>query len=700
MGNTFNRSVFAGLGRILGSEARAKYAMDRRGNSTTGDYTGVTFYAPNINIGRDGRWGRIQEVVSECPFVTREYALTAVTASQGPVDDGSGSSTSAISGCCKHMVSYSYEGYQGIARNAQNAIVSGRDLLETYLPAFQSCIRDARGSSLMCSYNAVNGVPTCASSFLLNVTARQRYNLSGWIMSDYSAVGDTYGSHHYCGGDKATCVALALKVGVDQDGGGTDYAAVPQLVSAGLLTDAEVRTAALRLFKARLELGLLDAPQVSAYSGLAAERFLDTDANRFASYDAARQGMVLLKNNGSLVLPWSAASLAGGTVAVVGPNGDNKDVLFGNYEGTPPYLITPREGLVAALPSSTVKYATGCLDVACANASGFASALVLAQDASTKAVVAVFGLDQGQEAEGHDRLSIDLPGLQTALIMQLSAIAATRAVPFVLVLISGGPVNIKEPLLDFLTPSILLAGYASQSTGDALAHILLGRYAPAGKLAVSWMEDRDVPDFADMHVLPNASSGSPGRTYRYSTARPLLPFGHGLGYSKFAFSAATVLPSGLIACGGARVSVTVSNTGSVDSSEVVQLYLTFDAAARVPDAAYPAPQVALAGFERVFVAAGGQLEVTLALAPQSYARVNGTAAASFGQDFSSSSADFGLGVDYAETSAKAIGWDDLWALVPGTVSVWVGSGQPGFGAPGVATSFVVGPQLTNLAACT
>jgi beta-glucosidase len=372
VGQTFNRTVFGALGRVLGIEARAKYAMDRRSNSTAGDYTGVTLYAPNINIGRDPRWGRLQEVVSEDPYLTAQYAHAAVRAAQAPLTDAD--ATPKIYACCKHAVAYSFEEYKGIARSAQNAVVTGRDLLEVYLPAFQTCIRDAGGKSVMASYNAVNGVPTVASAFLLNTTIRGRYGFSGssWVMSDYSAILDTYSSHKYCTGPDAndTCTALALHVGTDQDGGGNDYARectgggggatrrhvtlappppapalstthppthppaeVPRLVEKGLLTEAEVRTSASRLFQVRLELGLLDPPQAAPYAGVTPLEWLDTDAHRALSYEAAQQGMVLLKNEplaagssgtggGAPVLPLDASKLNGATVAVIGPNAD------------------------------------------------------------------------------------------------------------------------------------------------------------------------------------------------------------------------------------------------------------------------------------------------------------------------------------------------------------------------------------------
>lgn len=150
VGSTWNRTVWATMGRILGLEARAKYNMNRRANATNGDYTGVTFYAPNLNVFRDARWGRGQEVVSECALILGEYAKAVIRAAQAPIPDGSGSTTPAIYGCCKHMAVYSFESYKGVQRSAQNALVNGRDLLETYFPAFQACLLEGRGKSIMC----------------------------------------------------------------------------------------------------------------------------------------------------------------------------------------------------------------------------------------------------------------------------------------------------------------------------------------------------------------------------------------------------------------------------------------------------------------------------------------------------------------------------------------------------------------------
>ena len=703
-GQSWNRSSWAALGRIIGAEARAKYAMQRRANGTTGDYTGVTVYAPNLNLGRDARWGRLQEVPSESPLLTGEYALAAVTAGQSPVADGSGARAPALAACCKHAIAYSFEKWDGIARAAQNAIVDGRDMLETYMPAFQTCLREGRGASIMCSYNAVNDVPTCASTFLLTVSFRERYGFDGWVMSDYSAIGDTYGAHHYCGNGSAAadnCTALAMKAGVDQDGGGTEFStAAARLVADGLLTDADVRRAATRLFRARLALGLLDPPEAAPYVDVAPEDFLDTDAHRAAAYEAAQQGLVLLKNVGG-ALPVSAAALR--RVAVVGPNADVPSTLYGNYQGTPPYLITPYAGLAAALPGVAVVTAPGCATVACPNASGFAAALAAA--ATADLVVAVFGIDQTVEAEGKDRDDLSLPGMQLPLLQALAEATSSRGARFVLVLMTGGPLDVSWAAAAPTVPSIILAGYGSQSAGPALADALLGVFAPAGKLAVTWHANAstDLPAFPDMGMRPaGGAAGSPGRTFRYSTAAPTYAFGHGLTYSTFAYSgAAATPPPAADACAGAAVRATLTNAGSVASADVVQLYIAWPAA----DADYPAPQLELVAFERLPVLApGARAPVAFDLSPRAYSRVNASAAATFAQDFAAgppgaaSGVAFGL-PDWRQGASGPIGWDDMFAIAPGAARLWLGSGQPGTGAAGLWLDFPITSPLTNLASC-
>lgn len=307
-----------------------------------------------------------------------------------------------------------------------------------------------------------------------------------------------------------------------------------------------MRTAAARLFAARIELGLLDPPEASNF--LEDLRELDSDANRAASADAARQGIVLMSNPRG-TLPLALGTLPG--VAIIGPNADNAAVLLGNYEGTPPYIVTLRAGLVRAFGgnATAVPFAAGCANVPCANTSGFAAAIAAAASPAAGAVVAVVGLDQTQEAEGLDRVNISLPGQQLALLQVRSGrrsgewllaslelglprgqtqallpVARTRGVPFIVALVTGGPVDVSWALAN--ADAVLLVGYASQSAGDAFADVLGGRFAPAGRLAVTWPRSvADLPPMPDMALPPNATAGSPGRTYRYAQAPPLLPFG-------------------------------------------------------------------------------------------------------------------------------------------------------------------------------
>jgi xylan 1,4-beta-xylosidase len=404
----------------------------------------------------------LQEVPTEDPFVMSEYAKSVVLGAQANEDLSiqppkwlvdrsirgtnagrnfarssktatSSTGTSAIIACCKHAIAYSVEEVDGIPRAKFNAIVSGADLLDSYMPAFQDCFMEGGGRSSMCSYNSVNNVPTCASAFLLNTTIRQRYGRGDdtFIMSDYSAIMDTWASHKYCE-TAAECIAKTLINGVDQDGGGNDYDILPLLVanSTAGLTEANVRAAATRLFRARVSLGILDPPQSQPWLDLDIPSVLDTEFHRNMSLDAATQGIVLLTNKNS-TLPLSFESIR--KIAVIGPNADVPNTLYGNYQGTPPFLVTPKMGLITALgDTSRVYYAAGCTDVNCNDTSGFPDAIAAASQKDVDAVVLVLGIDQTIEREGTDRINLTLPGLQINLAQAVCSAAFTRSVPCII----------------------------------------------------------------------------------------------------------------------------------------------------------------------------------------------------------------------------------------------------------------------------
>lgn len=530
-----------------------------------------------------------------------------------------------------------------------------------------------------------------------------------FIMSDYGAVGDAFSPHHYCA-TADECTASVLAAGVDQDGGGTDFARVGDLIAAGLLSEAQVRRAATRLFTARMSLGLLNPPQSVPYAHLDAPSTLDSPAHRQLSLEAAQQGIVLLTNPHG-ALPLNPSKLR--KVAVIGPNADAPDTLYGNYAGTPPYLITPRMGLVAALPGgdAAVYYAPGCANVACANTSGFPAAVTAASHPDADAVILVLGLDQTQEAEGHDRTNITLPGLQTELAQAVCAAASSRSVPCIVVYITGGP--LADAWSQANADAVLLLGYASQSAGTALVDVLFGAVPPAGKLAVTWPASvADLPPFGDMGMRPNATSGGQGRTYRFAQPPPLYPFGHGLSYTSWAATDLVLPPSPLAPCAGVPLAFTLTNTGGVASGQVVQVYVSWGAGGGAAGG-YAPPTRSLAEFERVYVSSGGSVRVSLTLPPRAFALVNASAAETFGGDFALSDPGaqeevrsgraFGLGVDYS--AGGAIGWDDLFLIPTGApVTLFIGSGQPGDSTvPGMTTTVTfeegeVGGAV-NLATC-
>ncbi|HUK03326.1 MAG TPA: glycoside hydrolase family 3 C-terminal domain-containing protein [Steroidobacteraceae bacterium] len=347
---TFDAPLIREMGGTISAEARAKHALAMNaGHSLL--YEGLTFFSPNINIFRDPRWGRGQETYGEDPYLTGRMAVAFITGMQGsdPVHLRVGTTA-------KHFAVHS--GPDPL-RHAFDARPSAHDLEDTYLPAFRTAVIDGKVASIMCVYNAVDGIPGCANTFLLQKTLREDWKFKGFVVSDCNAVNDINGPHHYVKTD-AEAAAAALKAGVDNEctvkagPHPEDYAKYADAVQQGLITVKDVDRAVRRVLRARFALGMFDPPDAAAVAAAPAQ--IDTTANRALALQIARESMVLLKNSG--VLPIAAAPQH---IAVVGPLADNARVLEGNYNGTPSRVTTVLEGLKHQFPGSTITYEPGTI---------------------------------------------------------------------------------------------------------------------------------------------------------------------------------------------------------------------------------------------------------------------------------------------------------------------------------------------------
>ncbi len=337
---TWDPELLRQAGEVVGTETRAKF--NAHGRDNTPRYGGLTLWSPNINIFRDPRWGRGQETYGEDPLLTSTLGTAFVKGIQG--EDPFYLRADATP---KHFAAHS--GPEK-GRDSFNAGVSPHDLEDTYLRAFHSLTVEGHAAALMCSYNEINGVPSCAREGTLKETLRERWGFRGYVVSDCDAVGDVSNYHHFAE-DEIHGAALALKAGTDLDCG-TTYAALQQGYQQGLVTEAELDQALLRLLQARVRLGLLDPPGCTPYDGLAGKD-VDTEADRQLARKAAEESLVLLRNDGALPLPREAR------LAVVGPTADMLKVLEANYHGTAKEPVTPLEGLQAIFKH--VGYAQGSL---------------------------------------------------------------------------------------------------------------------------------------------------------------------------------------------------------------------------------------------------------------------------------------------------------------------------------------------------
>ncbi len=601
MAATFNVELIHGAAVAISDEARAKYHdAVRQGKHEM--YYGLTFWTPNINIFRDPRWGRGQETYGEDPYLTSRMGVAFVKGLQG--DDPRYLKLVATP---KH---YAVHSGPEADRHHFNAIASLKDMWETYLPAFEATVKEGQAVSVMGAYNRTNGEPCCASPTLLENILRERWGFKGYVVSDCWAIKDIY-AHHKVVATAQEAAALAVKNGCDLNCGET-YPALTVAVKQGLIDEATIDAAVARLFEARIRLGMFDPEDSVPYAGIPFS-VVDSLEHRALALQVARESIVLLKNEGLLPLRKDLRR-----IAVIGPNADDELVLRGNYFGVPSAAVTPLAGIRAAVSLGTeVVYARGC-DVVDPDDSGYEEAIALARNAD--AVIFVGGLSQrleGEEGQREglapgkhslgDRTAIELEAIQQHLLEKLAALGK----PIVLVLLNGSAIGLAWA--DAYLPAIVEAWYPGQDGGIALAEVLFGDYNPAGRLPVTFYKSTaDLPPFTDYAMT--------GRTYRYFEGEPLYPFGHGLSYTTFAYSALDLSAASIRAGEGLTVQVEVENTGWRSGDEVVQLYLN------AIDPAVRAPRRQLAGFARVNLHPGERRVVGFALRPEQFALVDETGA--------------------------------------------------------------------------
>ncbi|HKZ32548.1 MAG TPA: glycoside hydrolase family 3 C-terminal domain-containing protein [Vicinamibacteria bacterium] len=589
LGSTWDPELIRRVAAQMAQEARFLF------QSETYSRSGIIVRAPQADLARDPRWGRTEEVYGEDPFHVGTLAVAFTRGLQGA--DPRYWKTAAL---LKHFLANSNED----GRESSSSDFDERLWREYYAKPFEMAVREGGSRAMMAAYNAVNGIPAHVHPMLREIVVRE-WGLDGIICTDGGGL-RLLVTAHKAFPDLPAASAACLKAGINHflD---RHKQPVTEAVKRGLVSEAEIDEALRGPFRVSIRLGLLDPPERSPYSAIGAkhdpEPWAKPETRAFVR-EVTRRSIVLLKNSAGL-LPLDLAKVK--SLAVVGPLANQ--VLLDWYSGTPPYVVSPREGLERAAsggpPPAASRFGVNWVG----DMSEAAVELAKRQDVAVVCVgnhpegnagwEVVTSPSEGKEAV--DRRQITLPPGQEEFVRRVHA-ANPRTV---VVLITNFPVALPWAAANATT--ILHMTHASQELGNALADVLLGDFNPGGRLAQTWPRSlADLPPMMDYDIRN-------GRTYMYSPAEPQYPFGYGLSYTSFTYANLRTSAPRLTASAPVTVSVDVTNSGARAGDEVVQLYV------RYPESRVPRPLKQLRGFQRVTLAPGETRTVTLRLAAQDLA---------------------------------------------------------------------------------
>ena len=593
---TFDEGFIEEVADAISDEARAKYnEAIKMGNR--GQYWGLTFWTPNINIFRDPRWGRGQETYGEDPYLTSRVGLAFVRGLQG--DDPENLKLAA---CAKH---YAVHSGPEKFRHTFDAVISKKDLFETYLPAFKALV-EGGVESVMGAYNRTLGEPCCGSYYLLRDILRGKWGFKGHVVSDCWAIKDFH-EHHKVTETPEESAALALNSGCDLNCGCT-YPMLTVSLKKGLVTDDAINTALSRVLRTRFKLGMFDPAGKGKYDKLD-RKVINCEKHRQLALKAAEKSIVLLKNDKNLLPLDSSAK----KITVVGPGAANAHTLFGNYYGVSSRFVTVLEGLGEKVKDKygiNLEYRQGCLMYGANNMSN----AEFGQANIADIIIAVMGLDGAIEGEEGDAIASDSNGDRTYIELppwQINFLQKVRAAgkPVILVLTGGSPIAIPEDIAD----AVIFAWYPGELGGKAVADIIFGDVVPSGKLPITFPASTE-------QLPPYEEYSMKGRTYRYMTEKPLYPFGFGLSYTSFRFDSLTLsapsIPAAAPADASVKAFIKLSNTGKRDAEEVVQIYVAKD------ERGADDPLFSLRAFRRVFVPAGKAVTAEFVLPASAFETVN------------------------------------------------------------------------------
>lgn len=599
MAGSFDENLLEEVADAISTEGRAKYNMQQQFGDTD-IYKGLTFWSPNVNIFRDPRWGRGHETFGEDPYLTSRLGVRFVEGIQGHDEK-----YLKAAACAKHFAVHS--GPEDL-RHHFNAETSTQDLYETYLPAFQACVQEAKVEAVMGAYNRTNGEPCCGHKLLLQDILRKDWGFTGHVVSDCWAIKDFYEGHKVTNGPLDS-VAMAMNNGCDLNCGNL-FEYLQEAVEKGLVSEERLDEAIINLYTTRMKLGVLGEVNDNPFDDIS---FLevDSEAMKALNLKTALKSIALLKNQDQ-VLPLDIKKYK--TIGVIGPNANNRKALVGNYEGTASEYVTVLEGIKQYVgDESRVLYSDGCHLY-----KDRIENLGIANDRISEVkgiceysdvVICCMGLDAGLEGEegdqgnqyaSGDKPSLNLPGIQQEVL----DVAIASGKPVILVLLSGSALAITKAEEE--CAAVVYAGYPGAQGGKAVAQILFGEYCPEGKLPITFYKTtEELPEFTDYAMKD--------RTYRYMKNEALFPFGYGLSYSEFALENVT-LSSEEITSAGITVEADITNTGAYDAAQTVQVYVKVEQD--------NTPNAQLKGLSKVFLKKGETQHISITLPEEAFGLFN------------------------------------------------------------------------------
>ena len=592
----FDDEFLERIADAISTEGRAKYNENVK-HGDRGIYKGITFWSPNVNIFRDPRWGRGQETYGEDPYLTSRLGVAFVKGLQGK------GKYLKIAACAKHFAVHS--GPEAL-RHEFDARVSKKDLYETYLPAFEACVKEGDVEAVMGAYNRTNGEPCCGSKTLLKDILREQWGFKGHVVSDCWAILDFHMNHKVTS-TATESAALAIKNGCDLNCGNV-YLQMMLAYKEGLVSEEDITRSCERLMATRYRLGMFD--ENCEYNKIPYEEN-DSKEHNEMSLKAARKSMVLLKNDG--ILPLDKTKLK--SIAVIGPNADSELMLSGNYFGTASKYTTLVNGIHEAVDDSVrVYYSEGChlykdkVEELADTDDRLAEAVTMAEKSDV--TILCLGLDSTIEGEqgdasnsagAGDKLNLELPAPQKRLLKTI----LDTGKPVVVVLGVGSAITLSG--MEDRCSAILNAWYPGSHGGEAVADLLFGKYSPSGKLPITFYKNCDnLPAFTDYSMK--------GRTYRYMEEESLYPFGYGLTYSKVKIDNLRV--NKCEESDEYKVEVDIENIGDYNMDEVLQCYI------KDLESKYAVRNCSLCSFKRVSLNKGEKKNVSMIINNKSFMEVD------------------------------------------------------------------------------